>query len=58
MLLEWLGRRHKSEALSKAGHKIDAAIDAALRNPATRTRDLGGTLGTQAFAAVVAGNLS
>ncbi|MGA2992394.1 MAG: hypothetical protein ABSD88_18135 [Candidatus Korobacteraceae bacterium] len=29
------------------------AIEAALNNPATRTRDIGGALGTQAFADVV-----
>ena len=49
MLLEWLGRRHQNEALTTAGKKIDAAIDAAVQKPETRTRDLGGALGTQAF---------
>jgi isocitrate/isopropylmalate dehydrogenase len=58
MLLEWLGRRHKSAALTKAAQKIDAAIDSTLQNPATRTRDLGGTLGTQAFAKAVAEKLN
>ena len=58
MLLEWMGRRHSNAALTKAGQKIDAAIDAALQKPETRTRDLGGTLGTQAFAKHVASLLS
>ena len=33
-------------------------IDAAIKDPATRTRDLGGTLGTQDFANNVAARLS
>jgi len=58
MLLDWLGRRHGNDALRRAAHSIDAAIDAALNDPASRTRDLGGTLGTQAFARNVAERLS
>jgi isocitrate/isopropylmalate dehydrogenase len=57
MLLEWLGDRHKNAACKQAGRKIDAAIDTALKNPATRTADMGGKLGTQAFAKVVAEQL-
>jgi isocitrate/isopropylmalate dehydrogenase len=57
MLLEWLGRRHNNAACTKAARKIDAAVDAALKDPATRTADMGGKLGTQAFAKVVAGRL-
>ncbi len=57
MLLEWLGRRHRNAACALAAQKIDAAIDAALKDPATRTRDLGGKLGTRAFAQVVAAKL-
>ena len=44
-------------AFAQAAQKIDAAIDAAIKDPASRTRDLGGTLGTQAFAANVAARL-
>jgi 3-isopropylmalate dehydrogenase len=55
MLLEWLGRRHRRPELEQAAKAIDSAIDAALRDPATRTADLGGKLGTQAFARHVAG---
>jgi 3-isopropylmalate dehydrogenase len=44
--------------LTKAAQKIDAAIDATLNNAATRTPDLGGTLGTQAFAKAVAEKLN
>jgi 3-isopropylmalate dehydrogenase len=57
MLLDWLGRRHHKPALAQAAQKIDAAIDSALKNPATRTADMGGKLGTQAFAKVVADRL-
>jgi 3-isopropylmalate dehydrogenase len=57
MLLEWLGRRHHNPAFAKAGQRIDAAIDSSIKDPATRTADLGGKLGTQAFAKVVADKL-
>ena len=49
MLLQWLGIRHRNEAFARAHRAIDAAIDALLDDPARRTRDLGGTLGTRAF---------
>jgi 3-isopropylmalate dehydrogenase len=58
MLLEWLGRRHKNPAFSEAAEKIEAAVDSALKDPATRTADMGGKLGTQAFAKVVADKLN
>ena len=54
MMLDWMGRRHQSEALQKAAAAVEQAIDAAVQSPATRTRDLGGVLGTSAFAAEVA----
>jgi isocitrate/isopropylmalate dehydrogenase len=40
MLLDWMG---------EAARVIDHAVDVALSNPANRTVDLGGSLGTQAF---------
>ena len=49
MLLGWLGRRHQRDAFAVAERAIDTAVDALLRDPATRTRDLGGTLGTRAW---------
>ena len=55
MLLEWLGRRHRRAELERAAKAIESAIDASLKDSATRTADLGGTLGTQAFAGRVAG---
>jgi 3-isopropylmalate dehydrogenase len=57
MLLEWMAARHGAEALGRAARSIDAAVDAVLGNPATRTADLGGSLGTQEFADAVAGKL-
>jgi len=54
MLLEWLAGRHRRPALEQAAHAIESAIDAALKEPATRTADLGGRLGTRAFARHVA----
>jgi isocitrate/isopropylmalate dehydrogenase len=54
MMLDWMGRRHGSDALQSAAAAIESAIDEVLQNPATRTSDLKGPLGTQAFARVVA----
>jgi isocitrate/isopropylmalate dehydrogenase len=54
MLLEWLGEHRKNETLVKAGKAIDGAVDKVLANRETRTADLGGKLGTQAFGAAVA----
>jgi 3-isopropylmalate dehydrogenase len=57
MLLEWLGVRRKDAKLAEAAKRIEAAVDAALKDPVTRTRDLGGTSGTKEFAAAVAAKL-
>ncbi|MYN44747.1 isocitrate/isopropylmalate dehydrogenase family protein [Pseudoduganella sp. FT93W] len=54
MLLRWLGEHHQRPALQRAGDAIEAAVDNVLRNPATRTADLGGNMGTRAFSAAVA----
>jgi 3-isopropylmalate dehydrogenase len=58
MLLEWIGARSGNRALGAAARKIEAAVDAALKNPATRTADLGGKLGTREFAREVAAKLT
>ena len=58
MLLEWLAERRGLERCSRAGRAIHAAVDAALAEPATRTADLGGTLGTAAFGAAVAARVA
>jgi 3-isopropylmalate dehydrogenase len=57
MMLEWMGRRHGSDALTRAAAAIEAAVDSALSNPQTRTADLKGPLGTRAFTQVVVDNL-
>jgi 3-isopropylmalate dehydrogenase len=57
MMLEWMAVRHKNDALMKAANAIEAAVDKALQAPATRTKDLGGQLGTKAFTKVVVDNL-
>ena len=57
MLLEWLAARHGKSALAAAARSIDAAVDAAVKNPATRTADLGGKIGTREFAEAVAAKL-
>ncbi|MCD6040441.1 MAG: 3-isopropylmalate dehydrogenase [Burkholderiales bacterium] len=57
MLLEWIGEKRNLEALVKAATAIDAAIDKVLAEPAKRTADLGGKLGTRAFGEAVAAAL-
>src|SRR5262245_41904145 len=55
MLLEWLAGRHKRSDFGAAAKAIESAIDTALQKPETRTPDLGGKLGTQAFGKHIAG---
>jgi len=54
MLLAWLGERRGEKKLIDASKAIEAALDRAIADPTTRTRDLGGPLGTDAFGAKVA----
>ena len=54
MLFEWLAARHQQPAFAQAAQAIETAIDAALQSPDTRTADLKGKLGTQAFARHIA----
>jgi 3-isopropylmalate dehydrogenase len=58
MLLDWIAARSGNGPLAAAAKKIEGAVDAALKDPAKRTADLGGSLGTQAFAKAVAAGLS
>jgi len=58
MMFDWMGRRHRAENLTRAAAAIESAVDAALADPQTRTADLKGPLGTQAFAHVVAQRLA
>jgi 3-isopropylmalate dehydrogenase len=54
MMLSWLGQHHGLPAYEQAGQAIHAAIDRVLSDPKTRTADLGGQMGCQAFAQTVA----
>ena len=54
MLLDWLAERRGLENFGAAARAIDGAVDAALAKPETRTADLGGSLGTRAFAERIA----
>jgi 3-isopropylmalate dehydrogenase len=58
MLLAWLGERRDNPTLIEAAAAIERALDHAIATPQTRTADLGGTLGTAAFADIVAGALA
>ncbi|HXS53965.1 MAG TPA: isocitrate/isopropylmalate dehydrogenase family protein [Usitatibacter sp.] len=57
MLLEWLSIRHAIDAFARAHAAIEGAVDTLLADPARRTADLGGTLGTRAFADAVCAEL-
>jgi 3-isopropylmalate dehydrogenase len=54
MLLDWMAERRNDPTLAAAAQAIHHAVDATLADPATRTVDLGGPLGTHAFATAVA----
>jgi isocitrate/isopropylmalate dehydrogenase len=49
MLLTWLGEREQEDGFVEAATAIDAALEATLREPAARTRDLGGMASTMDF---------
>jgi len=49
MLLEWLSIKHRNEAFADAHRTIERSLDTLLADPARRTPDLGGSLGTKAF---------
>ena len=54
MLLAWLGDRRKDNKLHAAAAAIEQALEGALSDPKSRTRDIGGPLGTKAVGARVA----
>ncbi len=54
MMLQWMGDHHKSGPLAKAGSAMEAAVDAVLADPASRTRDIGGAMGCKTFGQHVA----
>ncbi len=49
MLLGWLAQRHDRPEFARAQRAIETAVDELIANPATRTADLGGPLGTEAY---------
>lgn len=53
MLFDWLGETRQDAKLAAVGKRIHAAVETTLANPSTRTRDLGGALGTDAFGKAV-----
>jgi 3-isopropylmalate dehydrogenase len=53
MLLEWRGQRDGDAGLREAARRIDRAVDTVLADPASRTRDIGGSRDTDDFAASV-----
>jgi 3-isopropylmalate dehydrogenase len=57
MLFQWIGERNGNGALGAAAKGIEAAVDATLKDPGTRTADLGGKLGTREFAKAVTAKL-
>ncbi|MFJ1311510.1 isocitrate/isopropylmalate dehydrogenase family protein [Agrobacterium sp. P15N1-A] len=54
MMLSWLGEQRGLPQFEAAGAEIERAVDEVLANPATRTRDLGGNVNTDAFGSAVA----
>ncbi|MBW1695287.1 MAG: isocitrate/isopropylmalate dehydrogenase family protein [Deltaproteobacteria bacterium] len=57
MLLSWLAERYNNRKFSEAAAAIDRVIDNTLEDQSKRTADLGGPMGTQAFAEIVADEL-
>ena len=53
MLLGWLGRRHEDARYVRAEQTLEMVVTALLIDPATRTKDLGGPLGTTAFTTAI-----
>ena len=49
MLLRWLSDKHKQPRYSEAANAIETILQDALAKPETRTKDLGGLLGTVDF---------
>jgi len=54
MMLTWLGEQRSAPQLMKSGEAIADAVDAVIRDPAKRPRDLGGSINTDEFGRLVA----
>jgi isocitrate/isopropylmalate dehydrogenase len=57
MLLEWIGERRNDNRFGRAAAAIEDALERTISDPAGRTRDLGGPLGTKAFGERVVASL-
>jgi 3-isopropylmalate dehydrogenase len=57
MMLEWLAGRARGAALRGMAADIRGAVDQAIADPSTRTRDIGGSAGTRACANAVIARL-
>lgn len=53
MLLDWLADKRGPAGLRRGAEAINRAVDELVKSPETRTRDLGGRLGTKAFTAAL-----
>lgn len=53
MMVQWVGDKQRSAALRQAGDAMTAAVDRTLEDPSTRTRDIGGSMGCEAFGRAV-----
>ena len=58
MLLDWLGAKRQNKVFAEAGAAMHAAVESVLANPATRTADIGGGMGTKAFGQAVVNALT
>ena len=58
MLLDWIARTRQLEGFARGAAAIERAVDALVKDPATRTADLGGPLGTRAFTAALCAQIS
>jgi 3-isopropylmalate dehydrogenase len=58
MLVRWLASKRDDAELRQLADSIERAVDRALENPETRTRDIGGSIGCAAFADAVIDTLS
>jgi len=54
MMVRWVGDHRGDARLQQVGDAMTQAVDQVLENPATRTRDIGGTIGCKAFGQAVA----
>ena len=58
MLLDWIGRRNHRSEFPQAATALNLAVDGLIKDRPHRTPDIGGRLGTQAFAALLAQSIS